>query len=73
MNRFERGIDPDGLLTPHERTNRAECARKAHMQQLAMKSVAARHRPKLICQICGQPKESAAPLCPKCLNKIREP
>lgn len=73
IDRFEREVDPDGLLTPQERAKRAQWARKAHMQRLAMKSAAARQRRKLICQTCGQPKDASAPLCPKCLNKIREP
>lgn len=72
LDRFEREVDPDGELTPEERAKRAEWARKAHMQRLALKSVAARQRRKLICQTCGQPKDSAALLCPKCMNKIRE-
>jgi hypothetical protein len=41
-NRFEREVDPDGLLPAAERTRRAECARKAHMQGLALKSARAR-------------------------------
>jgi hypothetical protein len=73
LDRFEREVDPDGLLTPQERAKRAEWPRKAHMQRLALKSAAARQRRKLICQTCGQPKDPAAPLCPQCLNKIREP
>jgi hypothetical protein len=72
-DRFEREVDPDGVLTLQERANRAEWARKAHMQRLALKSAAARQRRKLICQTYGQPKDPTAPLCPKCLNKIREP
>jgi hypothetical protein len=50
------------LLTPQERAKRAQWARKAHMQRLAMKSAAARQRRKLICQTCGQPKDVSAPL-----------
>jgi rubrerythrin len=73
MDRFEHEVDPDGVLLPHERAKRAEWARKAHMQRLALKSAAARKRRKLICQTCGQPNDPAAPLCPKCLNKIRQP
>jgi hypothetical protein len=41
-DRFEREVDPDGLLTPGERAKRAERARKAHMQKLALKSARAR-------------------------------
>ncbi|PJE01909.1 MAG: hypothetical protein CK428_30575 [Mycobacterium sp.] len=72
LERFEREVDPNEELTPQERAKRAEWARKAHMQRLALKSAAARQRRKLICQTCGKPKDSAAPLCPKCLGKIRE-
>ncbi|MDP7735126.1 hypothetical protein [Mycobacterium paragordonae] len=73
LERFEREVDPDGDLTPEERTKRAEWARKAHMQRMALKSAAVRQRHKPICQTCGQPKDAAAPLCPKWQNKIREP
>ncbi|OBG60826.1 hypothetical protein, partial [Mycobacterium sp. E735] len=73
LDRFEREIDPDGVLTPQERAKRAEWARKAFMQRLALKSAAARQRRKIICQTCGRAKDPAAPLCPKCLKKIREP
>ena len=74
LDRFEREVNPDGVLSPQERAKRAEWARKAHMQRMAMKSAAAaRQRRKLICQTCGQPKEPSAPLCPKCLKQIREP
>jgi hypothetical protein len=44
--KFEREVDPDGALTPHERAKRAEFARKAHMQRMALKSVQARRRRK---------------------------
>lgn len=46
LDRFEREIDPDGLLSPQERAKRAEWARKAHMQRVALKSAAARQRRK---------------------------
>ncbi len=42
--RFERQVDPDGLLDPAERAKRAEHARKAYFLQLALKSAAARRR-----------------------------
>ncbi|WP_082961578.1 hypothetical protein [Mycobacterium sp. 852002-51152_SCH6134967] len=73
VDRFEREVDPDGMLTPQERAKRAEWARKAHMQRMAMKSAAARQRRKLICQTCGHAKDPKAQRCPDCLNKIREP
>jgi hypothetical protein len=73
LDRFEREVDPEGVLSQQERTKRAEWAHKAHMQRLALKSVAARQRRKLVCQTCGQPKEAAAPVCSECLNKLHEP
>lgn len=44
LARFERQVDPDGVLPPAERRQRAESARKAHMLSLAAKSAAARRR-----------------------------
>jgi rubrerythrin len=70
LDRFEKQVDPEGKLTPQERAKRAEWARKAHMQRLALKSVAARQRR---CPTCGQPKDPDAPSCPRCLRKIRVP
>jgi len=40
--RFEDQVDPDGVLTPAERAKRAENARQAHFQRLALKSAQAR-------------------------------
>ncbi len=42
LRRFEKQVDPDGLLTADERTKRAEYARKAYMQQLAVRSARVR-------------------------------
>lgn len=42
MERFEREVDPDGVLSPAERSRRAENARRAHMARLSMKAAAAR-------------------------------
>jgi len=42
FDRFERQVDPDGVLDPADRRRRAEHARKAHMQRLALKSARAR-------------------------------
>lgn len=42
LARFEREVDPDGTLTPEERTRRAESARKAYFARLALKSAQAR-------------------------------
>ncbi|WP_433368441.1 hypothetical protein ACQPZX_41570 [Actinoplanes sp. CA-142083] len=45
-NRFEKQVDPDGVLTEGERTRRAEMARRAFYADMARKSVAARRRRK---------------------------
>ena len=42
LARFEREVDPDGVLTPDERARRAEHARKAYFARLALKSAEAR-------------------------------
>lgn len=42
MQRFERDVDPDGVLDPAERHRRAQLARRAHMTRLALKSSLAR-------------------------------
>ena len=42
LNRFEREVDPDGVLSPAERAKRADHARKAYMTKLAYKSAKAR-------------------------------
>jgi hypothetical protein len=44
--KFEREVDPEGKLSPQERAKRAEYARTAHMQRMALKSVKARRRGK---------------------------
>lgn len=45
-DRWERQVDPEGLLDPHERAIRAEHAKKAHFTAMAMKSAKARARKK---------------------------
>src|SRR5262245_24103534 len=42
LARFERQVDPQGTLEPAERSRRAEYARKAHFQRLAIASAKAR-------------------------------
>jgi hypothetical protein len=44
LDRFERQVDPDGILTPVDRARRAEHARKAHFARMALKSAQARRR-----------------------------
>ena len=40
--RFEREVDPEGVLEPEERRRRARVARKLYFQRLSAKGVAAR-------------------------------
>lgn len=42
--RFEREVDPDGVLAESERRRRAEAARKAYFTALALKSSQARRK-----------------------------
>jgi hypothetical protein len=42
MRSFEKQVDPLGVLDPAERALRAEYARKAHMQRLALRSAKVR-------------------------------
>ena len=42
MARFERQVDPDGVLPTAERKRRAQMALKAHMRKLAAKSAKVR-------------------------------
>jgi hypothetical protein len=44
LSRFEREVDPDGLLTAGERARRAEAARRAYFTRLAFQSSRARRR-----------------------------
>jgi hypothetical protein len=44
--KFERQVDPDGLLDPLEREARALVAMRAHMLRLARKSAEVRRRKK---------------------------
>lgn len=42
IRKFEDQVDPDRTLSADERLRRAESARRAHMQSLALKSARAR-------------------------------
>lgn len=42
LDRFEREVDPDGVLDPAERARRAEHAKKAYFARLALASAKAR-------------------------------
>lgn len=44
LDRFERQVDPNGLLTATERARRAESARRAYFSGLALKSVQSRRK-----------------------------
>lgn len=44
LDRFEREVDPSGVLDPKERARRAENAKKAYYTSLALKSAQARRR-----------------------------
>ena len=44
LARFEDRVDPDGTLSPAERSRRAEQALRAHMARLALKSARVRQR-----------------------------
>ncbi|MGN2640611.1 hypothetical protein ACTD5D_31465 [Nocardia takedensis] len=43
-SKFDRLVDPDGLLSPEERAFRAEHARRAHYTRLALKSAQSRRK-----------------------------
>ena len=42
LARFERQVDPDGVMPDAERRRRAEHAKRAHMTRLALRSAQAR-------------------------------
>jgi hypothetical protein len=42
LDRFERQVDPDGVLDPRQRAIRADHARKAYFTRLALRSAQAR-------------------------------
>ena len=44
LSRFEREVDPDGVLPPAERQRRADQLRKAYFTRLALESAKARRR-----------------------------
>ena len=44
LDRFEREVDPDGVLPPQERAQRAEHAKKAYFARLALASAKARRK-----------------------------
>lgn len=42
--RFEREVDPDGVLSVPERARRAEAAKRAYFQRMALRSAKARRK-----------------------------
>ena len=44
LARFEREVDPDGVLDLDERKRRTESAKRAHFSALALKSAQSRRR-----------------------------
>ena len=44
LYKFERQVDPDGMLSPADRARRADHARKAYFTGLALKSAQARRK-----------------------------
>jgi hypothetical protein len=44
LDRFERQVDPEGVLPADERARRAEHARKAYFTQLSLRSAQVRRR-----------------------------
>ncbi|GAA1029795.1 hypothetical protein GCM10009565_62450 [Amycolatopsis albidoflavus] len=42
QDRFEKQVDPDGVLSPRQRAIQAESARKAYFSALALRSARAR-------------------------------
>ncbi len=42
LERFEREVDPDGVLTPEDRARRAEHAKQAYFLRLALRSAQSR-------------------------------
>jgi hypothetical protein len=44
MTKFEKQVDPEGILEPAERAKRAEFARKAHYARLSLASAESRRR-----------------------------
>jgi hypothetical protein len=56
LDRFERQVDPDGVLSPAERARRAGHARKAYFTRLALRSAQARRKTPAVDGVDGGPK-----------------
>lgn len=46
LARFEREVDPDGILSPEERARRADYAKRSYMAKLALQASRARSKKK---------------------------
>ncbi len=57
LDRFERQVDPDGVLSPEERARRAGHARKAYFARLALRSAQARRKTPAVGDGNGRPDE----------------
>src|SRR3712207_3322262 len=57
LERFERQVDPDGVLPQPERARRAGHARKAYFARLALRSAHARRKKPLAGDVDGRPME----------------
>jgi hypothetical protein len=57
LSRFEKEVDPDGVLDAAERGRRADCAKRAHFVRLALLSAKARRKD---CAPASPRSESAA-------------
>jgi hypothetical protein len=58
LDRFERQVDPDGVLSPVERARQAGHARKAYFARLALRSAQARRKTPSVVDVDGGPKGS---------------
>ncbi len=56
LDRFERQVDPDGVLSPAERARRAGHARKAYFTRLALRSAQARRKTPVVEDLDGGPQ-----------------
>ena len=57
LDRFEREVDPDGVLSPEERARRAGHARKAYFTRLALQSAKARRKTSGVADDAGRPEK----------------
>ena len=64
LDRFEREVDPEGVLAPQERARRAEHARKAYFTRLALKSARARRKGQRCRRVSSPPTRRSGPPTP---------